>query len=224
MLGLLIDTSTEHGVAAVFDEDTLIWSAELPLGLQNSRTLMPALSKGFAESHIDPSKLTFVATGIGPGSYTGIRVGVCVAKTLAYAKKIPLIGICSLQGFIPHIDGVFVSLIDARIGGYYIQKGINIEGKIHYTSAPSLETGEQIESQLNDAAFVITPNLSVQSKITERYPDLPCQWIESSPNPQHLSEIAKELYNGNEYSLNGQLEILYLRKTQAEIEKETKKS
>jgi tRNA A37 threonylcarbamoyladenosine modification protein TsaB len=57
---------------------------------------------------------SLIAVGIGPGSYTGIRVGAALAKTLAYGWNIPLLGFCSLKAFEP-----LPVLIDARMGGFY---------------------------------------------------------------------------------------------------------
>ena len=218
-LGLFIDTSTERGIAALFNDHQLIWNIDLPIGLQNSKTLIPTLVKAFEELNLNPSQLSLISTGIGPGSYTGIRVGVCVAKALSFARKIPLIGICSLSGFIPNEEGKFLSLIDARIGGYYCQTGVNENGVINNLSEPFIRSLEEIEPYLRDTTFIVTPNLSVKTKIITVYPYLSCHWIEKSPNPDRMAQLTKMKYENDDFTLDGHLEVLYLRKTQAELEK-----
>ncbi len=105
MLTLLIETSTERGLIALFDETTALFQVDLPFGYNNSKYLLPMLKQELKESSHTLDQIALVAVGIGPGSYTGIRIGATVAKTLSFAQKLPLIGICSLEGFIPNRDG-----------------------------------------------------------------------------------------------------------------------
>lgn len=89
MISLLIETCTERGVIAFFKGTDLIYERELPYGYQNSQHLLPEIQQTFQKLALSPQQLQFITVGRGPGSYTGIRIGVMVAKTLAYALKIP---------------------------------------------------------------------------------------------------------------------------------------
>ncbi len=120
MVALLIDTATERGIVALFDREKLLLSYELPIGLQNSLTLMPTVQKALQEAGLTFQELSLLVAGVGPGSYTGIRVGAVVVKTLSFALQKPLVGVSTLSGLIPAQDGRFAALMDAKIGGIYL--------------------------------------------------------------------------------------------------------
>ena len=109
MLTLIIETSGEKGGLILAKQGQCI----------ASRTLLggPELSQSLAQEVKDllaGASPKLIAVGIGPGSYTGIRVGAALAKALAYGWKIPCLGFCSLRAF-----GLPPILVDARGGGIY---------------------------------------------------------------------------------------------------------
>ena len=114
-----------------FAEGTdLLLTIFLPAGTQSSRTLMSTIEKGCKQLSLNNNFLKALAVGVGPGSYTGIRVGVAAAYGLAFPKEVPLIGFCSLEGYVSDAQGPFASLIDARMGGSYVllQERVELPG------------------------------------------------------------------------------------------------
>lgn len=109
MLILIIETSSEHGCLVLADGPQVLASTKLEGGRELSKTLAKE-AKNLLSNQIPD----LVAVGIGPGSYTGIRVGVALAKALSYGWKVPCLGFCSLKTFGPP-----PILIDARGGGIY---------------------------------------------------------------------------------------------------------
>ena len=87
---LLIDTATERGIVSIFDQETQLFHADLPYGLNNSKHLLPKIQEGLLSLGLEPKDLHCIACGTGPGSYTGMRVGAMTAKTLSFALEIPL--------------------------------------------------------------------------------------------------------------------------------------
>lgn len=220
MLNLLIEASTECGIVAIFNNQTMIFYEALPFGYNNSQYLLPTVEKGLKQLNLKPQELQLITAGVGPGSYTGIRVGASTAKTLAYVCKLPLVGICSLIGFIPNVDGSFAALIDAKISGVYLLKGIKQGDCIHYTTAPEVCEIEKLHEKLIDVEVLVTPHSKrLQPLLQKRYPTSTWQWLESYPSPLQMNQCAIENFRAGHYSVNSQLELLYLRKTQAEIEK-----
>ena len=104
---LIIDTSGPDSFVCLWNHKR--WKNKLLPPLKQSQTLLPAIQELLEGQTID-----FIAIGTGPGSFTGTRVGVMTAKTLAFALKIPLFPFCSLKIYTPDKEGPFmISRIDA---------------------------------------------------------------------------------------------------------------
>lgn len=89
---------------------------------RHEETVMPAVEKLLAEAGIKPQNLTGLAVDVGPGSFTGVRIGVCHANAMAYALHIPVVQVNALEALaFPHLgQGKPVcALIDARNGNGY---------------------------------------------------------------------------------------------------------
>ena len=117
---LAIDTSNKTlSVAIVKDEGTIV-EQTVPDTLQHSVKLMPAIQEVLQESQVSMQELTGVIVAKGPGSYTGLRIGVTVAKTLAKTLRIPLKAVSSLQAIVANVvevvpEGSYVvPFFDAR--------------------------------------------------------------------------------------------------------------
>lgn len=223
---LFIDTSTERGVIAYGNHSEIIFSKELPFGPSQSKYLLPYLSEALQVCG-DLSSLKGVGVGIGPGSYTGIRLGVSVAQGVAYSWKIPLIGISSLEGFVPSQPlHKYAAVLDARIGGIYYQTTeIDQEGMLH-SSSPQVAPLEEMGRILKDIIHLTTPNAkSLQLKFNEFYPDHGWTWEERSPSVSILLQSVERAYLQGKVKIPPEnLDLLYLRKTEAERERERKGS
>lgn len=207
---LIIDTSTEKGFAAIFNETKLLFSADIPYGLNNSKYLIPEIERGLNTLRLTSSDIKYVAVGIGPGSYTGIRVGVVVAKALSFALKIPLITFCSLESFLEKNDTA--AIVDAKIGGFYIKK--------KFDSKPQIVELGRLLDVLKDVKVLVTPNASqLRIKIEKYYSD---KWVilETGPHIDYINKYVLEKIKKADFSDINNVELLYLRKTQAEIERD----
>lgn len=125
---LNIETSTEVCSVSLAENGALVHKKESAEGMNHSRLLTVFIDALFAESKISLKKLDAVAVSKGPGSYTGLRIGVSVAKGLCYALEIPLISVNSLEsmgiyaalnftqfsGVKPENEPLFCPMIDAR--------------------------------------------------------------------------------------------------------------
>lgn len=94
---LAIDTATHHASIALHDGTFLRGECTWESGNRHTVTLVPRIHQILMASELTPADLTAVAICIGPGSYTGVRIGVSVAKGLASAQKLPLIGVSTLD-------------------------------------------------------------------------------------------------------------------------------
>jgi len=123
---LIIDTSGDDGFVALHLSDNSLKSEPLPPP-QYSHAIIPAI-RTLSKGH----EIDFIAVGIGPGSFTGTRVGVMTAKALGFAHALPLIPFCSLQRFIPKGDGPFTITVKAQSHSCYLLKGIKKRREISF--------------------------------------------------------------------------------------------
>ena len=127
MLILALETATLTGSVALVEasmpEDAsspaMKIVAEITLNLQSthSERLMPSIHNLFEEASLKISNLQGIALSLGPGSFTGLRIGVSTVKGLAYALKIPVVGVSTLEalaGNVPYHSAVICPLLDAR--------------------------------------------------------------------------------------------------------------
>ena len=94
---LAIDTSTRNGSVAVADEGRIVASRAWYAAVSHSTELMPAVVQILAGVGIHPRGLDAVAVALGPGGFSALRTGLSVAKGMAMAAKVPIIGISSLD-------------------------------------------------------------------------------------------------------------------------------
>jgi tRNA threonylcarbamoyladenosine biosynthesis protein TsaB len=97
MLTLAIETSGPLGSVALFESGALLAEQSLELGRQHGQSLIPTIRDLLVSCGTLPRNLGAVAVSIGPGSYTGLRVGVVCAKTLAYAANCQLVAVDTLH-------------------------------------------------------------------------------------------------------------------------------
>lgn len=211
MLQLFIDTSTEKSFIGLALKGDLIEQVNLPVGLQNSKFLFSHLLKLLEKHHLTPKDLQLIGCGIGPGSFTGIRVGVATAQSMAYSLRLPLVGICSLQSYRSLTVGPFAVIFDARCGGIY-----QIKGSFDGLSTSFEKNSEVIPlDKVNlQGLSVVTPHLKeLKEKILARFE-------EGEPSGELFAKQIEDYYQQKLYTMKADLKLLYLRKTQAEMEKE----
>ncbi len=117
MIILGIETSTRTGSVAIVEEEKII--AEYTLNIKETHTsrLMPAIDHILKDAQLTIHQMDAVAVSLGPGSFTGLRIGVATAKGLCLALRKPLIGIPTLDAFAHNIcytSHLICPLIDAR--------------------------------------------------------------------------------------------------------------
>ena len=95
---LAIETTGKYGSAALIDDEGMIYSAETHDGMDHLKELIGTIDKTLEDAGCDKSELTHVAASVGPGSFTGIRIGVTAARTFSQSLGIPCIAVSSLTG------------------------------------------------------------------------------------------------------------------------------
>lgn len=117
---LFIDSATANLVVAIIIEDEIKYIFNEKTGSDTSSVIMPKIAEAFKQSNILPKDLNKIFVVNGPGSFTGIRVGLTVAKTMAWALNIPIVPISSLEVMASGTsNNTNIALIDARRGYVY---------------------------------------------------------------------------------------------------------
>jgi tRNA threonylcarbamoyladenosine biosynthesis protein TsaB len=94
---LALDTSGSSGSVALLEGPLVLGELALDAERRSAQTLAPAIVALLSSAKVEPSQVELVATTIGPGSFTGLRVGVTTAKTFAYAVGAEVIGVSTLE-------------------------------------------------------------------------------------------------------------------------------
>lgn len=155
MKTLIIDTATPNMYIAI-GEDNLIEEVYLKNIKNHSEHLMLEIIKLLEKNNVNKKDINKIIVGVGPGSYTGVRIGVVVAKMLAYALNISLYQISSLyiQG---STNDIFSSIIDARRGnvfaGIYENGNVILEQHIELNEFLKIQKGPLINEEKYKADY-----------------------------------------------------------------------
>jgi tRNA threonylcarbamoyladenosine biosynthesis protein TsaB len=224
---LAIDTSTLVLAVSVCTEDKVLGEFTTNLKKNHSIGLMPMVSRLLEEVEVDPSELSAVAVARGPGSYTGVRIGVATAKSLAWSLGIPLVGISSLEvlawngAFFP---GLIVPLFDARRGQVYTgtyrwgRREIELAGEERIILLKeALETWKQGEDQ--EPILFLGDDVSLHREIIvdilrERAVFLPVSY--QLPRAAHLAAAGKKALDNGRTENVETFTPIYLQLAEAE--------
>ena len=117
---LAFDTSSKALSLAILEDKQLLAETTINIKKNHSITLMPAIDFLMASLDLTPKDLDRIVVAEGPGSYTGLRIAVATAKTLAHTLNIELVGMSSLLALVPNQqEGLVVPLMDARRNNVY---------------------------------------------------------------------------------------------------------
>lgn len=119
---LAIDTSSIVASCAILDEDKLLGEYILNHKKTHSQKIMPIIDELLRSCELKPDDIDVYAVSKGPGSYTGLRIGVATIKALAHVTNKPVVGISTLDALafnMPYCEGIVVPMMDARRNRVY---------------------------------------------------------------------------------------------------------
>jgi tRNA threonylcarbamoyladenosine biosynthesis protein TsaB len=137
---LAFDTATPLVTVALHDGEDVVAELVAEHGMKHAEQLAPLIEQAMARVGIVRQDLTAIAAGVGPGPFTGLRVGLVTARTLAFVLEIPVYGVCSLDVLAVEaadtgvVTGEFVVATDARRKEVYLarydERGNRLEGPV----------------------------------------------------------------------------------------------
>ncbi|MGZ4678174.1 MAG: tRNA (adenosine(37)-N6)-threonylcarbamoyltransferase complex dimerization subunit type 1 TsaB [Acidimicrobiia bacterium] len=224
MLTLAIDTATAHVGVAFGRDGQVVGQVQLDGGRRHAEELAPAIDFLRTETGIELDTLAFVAVGIGPGLFTGLRVGVTTARTLAQVLDIPVVGLPSpdLVAYPWHAtDRRIVTLVDARRREVFAASYWPVPGGLQRDGDYVVTTPQAVADELRARG---EPVLVVGDGAVA-YADLlgAVEHVEllgsaaAAPSVAALVELASARFAREQFARPETIEPLYLRQSDAEI-------
>ena len=181
---LAFDTSSKALSLAILEDKQVLAETMINIKKNHSITLMPAIDFLMSSLDLTPKDLDRIVVAEGPGSYTGLRIAVATAKTLAHTLNIELVGMSSLLALVPRQqEGLFVPLMDARRNNVYAGFYENAKPVLPEAHLSFAEVLEQVKDA-EQVTFVGEVRAFVE-QIQEQVPQASYQ--ETLPNAANLA-------------------------------------
>lgn len=224
MLLLGITTATQQVGAAIGGHEGVLASAHSARGKRHAETLVPSIDFLRKQARIDLHEISVIAVDIGPGLFTGLRVGIAAAKAMAHALRVPMIGISSLDLLawpVRHTSREIVAVIDARRGEVFHARYRSTPGGIQRVAGPDVSTPAELRAELqaSDVEYLLVGDGAL--RYGEEWEDMlrveVAEQYLSHPNAASLVQLAHAKAIREEFVQPWELEPLYLRLPDAEI-------
>jgi tRNA threonylcarbamoyladenosine biosynthesis protein TsaB len=219
---LALDTSTDRAAVGLSIGTEVHSTLTLAAPGRHGRDLIPQLAVTLRDAGLGPRDVDLIAVGLGPGSYTGLRVGLAAAKTLAYATGVPIIGLDSMEALARNAPAkaLRISVIaDAQRGDVYLAEFVR-DGPgaaLVSTLSSRIEPLSDWLARLEPGVLVLGPGLEAPSIRAALPPGIstPGSGLDQ-PDGRRLLELAREAWESGRRDNPWLLEPRYLRKSAAE--------
>ncbi len=225
---LAVDTSALTASVALFKDGVSVFENNITSGLTHSETLMPMIDHALKSVKLTPKDIDIYAVAKGPGSFTGIRIGVAAIKALAYAADKKVCGVNTLLALANNAactSNVPVSpIMDARRSQVYNAVYTFENSKPKVLTEPRAISIDELCGEVTCPTLFTGDGVRVyQDKIKALIPE----YAIFAPPHMQLQKAACVAYaamnaDESEYILPENLDVIYLRKSQAEREREDK--
>lgn len=229
---LAVDTSSKLCSVAILEDKNLIKKLELDNGLTHSETLMPLIQQLLNECSLSLNNINLLVSDIGPGSFTGIRIGVSSCKAFSDSLNIPCVGISGLEVLAYNIqnDGIICSTIDCKNNNCYFALYELNSGNYNVLIEPCAKSVNDVLDLLNSQYY---------NKCISFVGDgIPSEKLHSIYDNNADSEVTKNIISSylnvenlgtagykkfiNNKKIGEEILPLYLKKPQAQIQLEEK--
>ena len=222
MLILGIDTATARVGVSIGGHEGVLGLFEVTRGRRHAETLVPAVEFLCRQADIEIGEISVVAVDVGPGLFTGLRVGLAAAKSFAQALRIPMIGISSLDllAFPNRLtDRVVVPVIDARKGEVFWAMYRAVPGGVQKVAEPTVGPVEELIGDLlarsQDVLCVGDGAHRYRDEILEGFH---CEiGSDAHPSAAPLVQLAHAQALREEWVNPWEIEPIYLRAPDAQI-------
>ena len=219
---LAVETSTMAGSAALLDGDRIVGQSMLNIALTHSERLMAMVDRLLQDCEWQVESLEGVAVSIGPGSFTGLRVGIATIKGLALALSLPVAPVPTLDALasnVPFADAEVCPILDARKAEVYLSRYRSTTGRVErvwdYLALSPRDAAERLTPPvivLGDGVAACLPFLSHHGAAVRVAP--PAQ---SVPSAAAVGQIGHAMLSSGDGVAADGLTPMYLRPSEAEL-------
>lgn len=218
---LAVDTSTMMSSISILEDDKIIADSSINQEETHSEMLVPLIKRMLDDLKIKANDIDLFAIAKGPGSFTGLRIGMTSLKAMAQALDKPIIGVSTLKGMAYSImnDGYVLAIIDARGKRYFsgLYKWNNDQLEMQFEEIIEENVLEERIQEIDRITIVGEAISKLPNKIKEfsnvklSHPGL------NNGISRNIAVLAKEKYEKGEIDNTFDITPNYLRKSQAEI-------
>ena len=213
---LAIETATKESSVAVISDEKFLAEINREDIKAHSETLMPQIEEVLKISGAE--KIDAVAVSIGPGSFTGLRIGLAAAKALAYAWKVKIIGVPTLQAMAYHFptnSATILPMLDAQKNRAYVQKFKNCAALSEIEVKP-IDEIISAAGELDGEVFLCGDVLhKIKISLPKNVKIAPINL--KMPRAVNVALCGKKLLDEEKFSNVMNLEPLYIRRSEAEV-------
>lgn len=224
MLTLAIDTATKVCTVALCRERELLAEYTINMGMTHSEGLLPQLEQLLARTGVEKKDIGLLAVSMGPGSFTGLRIGLATAEAMAYAWQCCLHGVDTLKALAYNIqlEGIVLSpVLDAQKGNFYQALYLWQNGQLVELAPVAVVNAQEA---LERIALQGTPALLMGEceRLVKKVPDGLPKWVREAPIALRMPRASSvawaaldEFDPGADKKIFG-LEPYYIRRSEAE--------
>ena len=165
MKAFCLEMSNSKNLILAFKNDDSEYFVELKTQIYKSEIVWDLIKEGFERINLAPSDLDFIGTGLGPGSFTGLRVGLSIVKGIALSLNIPVVGVSSFDLLAKSVffNGKLCIIFDAKKGLFYTAIYAR-DFKLRKVLKESLKTLDDLKKILEPGIFILGDGIKLLDK------------------------------------------------------------
>lgn len=223
MLILGIDTSTQRSSVCLGGENGVVASATLARPSSHAEFVAPAIDFCLREAGLEVGAINGVAVCVGPGLFTGMRVGIATAQALAHARRLPVVGLASLDLLafpVRHVRRLLCSVLDAKRGelfwAFYRSAPAGVQRLTDFRVGPPARLAAEVEATTEGVLAVGDGAVAHRSLLESAGAEVGTHST-AHPSAESLVELALPRFVREDTQRAEDLTPIYIRKADAKI-------
>lgn len=218
-----IETATKTGSVAIVSDNGVVASYTLNLDTTHSERLMATIDRVLADTGLTVSRMDAFAVSVGPGSFTGLRIGIATVKGLVLATGKPIAAVPTLLALarnLPYAAHPVCPILEARKNEFYaalyVHEGGDLAIRLRETIVPLEHLAEHVQGKtIFTGEAVLRYRSDIERLLGDRALFAPQTVL--LPSAAVIAEIGHEMISANACANAEELTPLYLRRPEAEV-------